>query len=267
MEQKAKKNRNEGSAKRRRLAVYALVLLVAVCGVSGGLLARYVTQNRQQAEMISAGFHISSDFLKENGPTYSVSTTGDLIVHLYNYEVENTAQISQVAMAYTVTVEGGTLAKLDETSVGAATTSSTFVKSDDKAFHTLTITPSASTVSVTVQTTSPYGKTLSATFNRTANATPVYTFTNQGNGTGLLTVKTNEFAGSVTVDWAEGRYSPDNTNRLMEEWLDSNGRGSFTAAANSTYELLFVRKTESLTETADWTNATVSGDTAAITLN
>ena len=225
---------------RRRILIAVLaLLLLAAGGIGGTLLAKYVSENRQQAEMISAGFHISSDYLKENGPTHNVGTAGNLVIDLYNYEVENTAQRSAVAMQYTVTVTGGTL--LNITSDGVLITASagryTFAVNDTNKSHVLTVAPSAEDVTVTVSTVSPYEKTLSATFHRNVTAgEPSYTLTQHTSpDVWKLTIFTNGYNGNISITC---NIAPDNTNDIMATWRTGNTY-SFSVQDNETYELLF----------------------------
>lgn len=267
MGQRIKKKDTGEKRKRHWLVAILLVVLLLAGGIGGQLLAKYVTENRQRAEMISAGFHISSDYLKEPSANaaYTIGDTGSLVLHLYNYEVENTAQRSQVAMTYTVSVTttgGASGGSCTVTHNGSQLTETngafTYELSGENEEHVLTITPSATPVTVTVTTTSPYSKTLTATFTRDVNAAPTFTFTDQHDGTGLLRIKTNGYGGSVTVSWDEAKYSPDNTNHLMAGWQDATHSYTLTdLAANSVYDLLFFHTNGTLTEITNGAGTTI----------
>ncbi len=256
------------SNSKKRTWIIVLAVLLAASLLGGGLLARYISQNRQEAEMISAGFHISSNYLEEGAPVYNVSDWGDGVdILLFNYEKENVAQIAQMAISYTVTVENGTLESVmngshDVTPVGTPTsTGGSYILplSEDLMNHTIRVKPDASgqDVVVTVKSTAPYSKELKATFNVSAKVKPEWTFAEREDGnTALLTIKTNDYAGTVTVNWPAPRYSPDNNDALMKTWVDSTPTGTLTVEANSTYTLLFFKDTAAAVEAQSGNNTT-----------
>lgn len=243
-----------------------LLLLCAAVLMSAGALARYITSNRQRAELESALFHISSDYLEEEekNASYVVADwSGGLDIFLYNYEKENTAQISGLDLTYTVTaqiVRDGATA--ENVPVAVKTQSGQAVSPDtdgsylfraeaapEKTCHVLQVKPEdgirkEDTVRVTVRTTAPYQKVLQAEFHAGSSSAPEYTAADLGDGTVLVTVRTNGYEGGITVKWNSGKYSPDNTNALMASWEDEKGAGGFPAARNSVYELLFFKNTD-----------------------
>ncbi len=221
-----------------------LTLAVLLVG-TGAIFAKYRSEMKKQAEMIAAGFHISSDHLEEGGATYSVShlAQNPIVIKLYNYEKENIAQISQVDMKYKVTVNGGFATIQNETNNTLTPNDGGEYEmgiSTDKAEHTLTITPNSSLVTVTVTTTSPYKKTLTAKFELTASSlTAQKKLKNMGSYC-ILTIYSNQQSGEKTLKWPEGLI-PDNTNAIMRNWLDTAGghSGTFTMNDYTTYELIF----------------------------
>ena len=264
MKQHSVDNRKREKRNGKKLLLLLLAAVLVTGGVTGAILAKYVSENRQQAEMISANFHISSTYLKEGTtpPQYSIGVPGDLVIDINNYEVENVAQLSQVPMIYTVTVAGGTFGITHGSDTLTATDDHyTFEVNAAADQHILTVTPTADTVTVTVATTSPYVKSLSAVFNRNVSAQPEYTFKDQGDGTARLTIRTNAYAGNITVNWTTTQLAPD-TNNLMENW--TGGTGTFSAEANSTYSLVFCEVgTPAITPVTDWTGVS----NGSITLN
>jgi hypothetical protein len=151
---------------------------------------------------------------------------------------------------YEVTVTNGSLEKI-------TTNATTIVQPTDgrytlpagptKAEHVLHIKPdeSGENVVVSVKAVSPYAKELKATLKVAAKQLPDYTFVDRGDGTALLTIKSNDYAGTVSVKWNAAKYSPDNTNEIMKNWTDGgeNSSGSFTSDDNATYYLIFVKNT------------------------
>jgi len=243
-----RRNRKYRRLRRTYTAILAVVVLCAVLLCSQALLARYKTSNETQAEMISAQFHISSNYLgnvSEN-KEFSVVDWGDGIdVQLYNYEKENVALIAADAIRYKVTVTNGTFSVSDGASpVTPSGEEYTLPKSASRISQILHISPSGSgDVVVTVKTTAPFAKTLKATFKINSKLKPDYIIEDQSNGTVKITVYSNDYEGSITVQWDAGKFSPDNTNKLMETWSDVTKLGSFTAESNTVYELLFVKNT------------------------
>ena len=230
--------RPEGGGLSGKKVLIAVLLLTLVLSASGGVLAKYISRNVQKAEMVSAGFHISSNYLKEASSTsYNVGAADTLTIDLYNYEIENTAQRTEVPIAYNVTVTGGTLA--------AGQASGTFGTTADQT-HTLTVTPAASTVTVTVTTTSPYAKTLRASFNLGTQASPSYTLTalsEEQAGAMLLKLHTNGYSGPISIVC---NIAPDNANALLEG-VATRGTATFTVQPNETYELLFFGSASAVT--------------------
>lgn len=222
---------------RRTALILALLLLLATAG-TGTLLARYVTRNKMQAEMIAAGFHISSDYLKEGGETYPVTNWGSGIeIEVYNYEIENVTQVSERNMSYDITVSNGWTVKRDNNEVtsglleGDGTT-----KQTHKLVLEYTGSGTPTSVDVTVKTTSPYTKTLKATFQLSGSNVPSYTLKDEGNHV-VLTINSNDFAGQVTVNW-QGDLAPDNTNQYMTTWTGNSG--TLTVEPFHIYELILV---------------------------
>ncbi len=203
--------------------------------------------------MESAPFHISSDYLKEGeNASYNVVDWGDgFDILLYNYETENVAQISTVDMRYTVTAENATVSVNTQagTPIEKNNNEYLFGKTNTQAYQILHVVPNSNVnvndkVNVTVQSTSPFRKTLKAEFVIQNKYRPDYTITDQGNGTVLLAVKTNDYQGAMNVTWDPSKFSPDNTNSLMVSWQNSSPSESFSVNGNSTYELLFFKKTD-----------------------
>ncbi|WP_165247613.1 hypothetical protein [Adlercreutzia sp. ZJ141] len=250
----------------KRAVAWAALIVCVVALAVGSVAARYVTENPYSSEMESAVFHISSDYLAEpsgegNSVSHTVPYADTFDIYLYNYEKENVALISQVDIAYTVTAQNATVSV--KTADGAPINpgeggSYQLMKAageDGKAQQVLHVTPTKPTspdnpITVTVKTTSPYVKTLTAKFT-VAGSVPSYTIEDQGDGTVLVTVTTNDYTGNVTLKWNNTRFSPDNTNELMSTWTDASAAGAtatsaqgiFTAQRNSTYKLLFFKNT------------------------
>ena len=257
----------DGKLAQTRWGVLAVVCLLLMS--VGGLMARYISSNEKQAEMVSSQFHISSDYLEEDAPSYGVVDWGNgILINLYNYEKENVAQISATDIKYKVTVTGGTykVYDADGEEVSAVVGMYTLPVDDDRYAQQICVMPDEpGTVTVTLETTSPYKKSLSATFAVTSKQVPDYTIEDQDDGTVKITIETNDYENGITVIWDSSLFSPDNTNVLMESWQDSQNPDNTVVAKalavtdNATYELIFFKKTE-----AAYSKTTGSGTTIGL---
>jgi len=231
----------------RTVPVVCLALLTA-----GGLLAAHIISNQRRIALEFSRFRISSNYLEEGERTcYTVGNWGDgFDILLYNYEKEDTSQTASVDMSYKVTAENGEISvrkQSGETVNMAANSTYTFAAEQTASYHVLHVTPDAGkddAIIVTVQTTSPYQKTLTAEFQVQNYSKPEYTLTDQNNGTILLTVHTNDYQDSMTVTWEPEKYSPDHDNELTASWSEDPPIAHFPVSRDSTYELLFRKKTD-----------------------
>lgn len=241
------KNRKEDRVKSgNQRRIYLLPLIVVFIGIcmTGGMLAKYRTDLQKRSEITASNFHFTSDLLEENGAEYTLTDWSEgFDIELYNYEKENTALISDENITYNVQLSNSDWACRGDNS-------GTLQKdSDGKGkMQTIHIYPKgnitdASSVTVTVKSTAPFKKTLSATFTMAGSSTPLYTIKDQGDGTVLLTIKTNSYSGNMNVSWDKNKFDPDNTNTYMTEWKDSIGSGTLETSSNTTYLLLFFKNT------------------------
>jgi len=238
--------------KRSILKGRTVPIVCAVALAAGGLLAAHIISDQKRAAQELSRFHISSNYLEEGeGASYTVSDWGDgFEIFLFNYEKEDINQIAAVDMTYTVTAEHAAVSvkRQNGDEVTAAEDGVySFGTELTTAYHILCVTPEAGeadTVTVTVQTTSPYQKTLTAEFRVQSFRRPDYTVTDRNDGTVLITVNTNDYQDVMTVTWDPEKYSPDRTNELMASWTDEAHIGHFPVSGDSTYELLFYKKTD-----------------------
>lgn len=227
--------------------IYLLPLIVVFIGIcmAGGILAKYRMDLQKQSGITASDFHFTSDLLEENGASYTLTDWSDgFDIELYNYEKENTALISDQDITYKVTLSDNTNwlckdkndGKLEKDSNGKA-------KSQTIHISPQTGAKDGSSVIVTVKSTSPFTKTLSATFKMEGSNTPSYTIEDQKDGTVLLTIKTNNYSSNINVSWNNEKFDPDNTNVYMADWKDIIGNGTLKASSNTTYSLLFFKNT------------------------
>lgn len=256
---KTTKKKNTGTRGNRKLTI--LLIAVLITGIlAGGLLAKYRSDNQKQAEMIAAQFHVSSDYLTEDasGPTYNITDwQNGFDIHLYNYEKENTALISEDDITYEV--------ELSDTSKWTSDpqnkTTATIKKSNERQSQTIRIIPQSTvsendSVTVTIKISQPFTKTLSATFKMRGKNEPDYSIEDQNDGTVLVTIQSNSYSGNMEITWNQDKYAPDNTNPQMETWNSSPQ--IFSIQKNTTYELLFFKKSVESTSGTSGSGTTIS---------
>ena len=237
---KTTKKKNTGTRTHRKLAVLLIAVLITGA-LAGGLLAKYRSDNQKQAEMVAAQFHVTSDYLEEEGASYDITDWGDgFYIQLYNYEKENLALISAEDISYSVTVSSDKW-KCEDPANG-------ILKGDSSMqTNTLVISPKDKSsialddaVTVTVKTTAPFTKELSAKFTVVSKDLPDNKLvqSSEDNNQWHLRIKTNDYSGTVTVNWPPDGLCPDTTSEYMDTWMN-NGTGSLKVQKNTTYDLVF----------------------------
>ena len=197
---------------KRSLAILcsvAVLLLACVVTFSALVWAKYVSQEKKDTVVAAKSFYFESDLLTETGTTYTLAPgTGSITVHLKNFADD--LRFSDVEISYKVTATGqaaqtGTLGKS---------------KQED---HTIVFSNlSPGTYQVVAQATSPYTKTLQATFVIPAVEGDVYYSVSDAAGSPVLrlTVWTEDYSGGINIKWGNGngnnvKIVPDNTDPLM----------------------------------------------------
>lgn len=205
----------------------ALVLAcAAVLSVGTVTLSRYVLKWTDKQVAAPANFYFESDYLKEGGADYTVYT-GSVTFYVANNDGLN---VTSDTIAYTI--EG-----VDDVNSGGSLPGN----AESKAEYTLTGLPGDKKI-VTAAASSPYVKTLSATF---AFADPgestVYEVTDHGHYI-TLDLYTGAATGDITVNYGSD-LTPDSTNARMSGWL-SGGSGTLSGLSpNACYSLVFFETT------------------------
>ncbi len=239
MEDRSFKNSFFGIVKKYRVLFIITAFLLVVACVAGVLLAKYISENRQQAAMISAGFHISSNLL-ETTTVNNIGNVSPIIIEVYNFEKENNEQISAVAIKYTVTVTNGTLVSvLDNGAIVPLEDGKYSFPASAKRTHQLTVNPSGSgDVTVSVAAVLPFTKTLSGTFNFND---PQYKIEkdlhNPDGDLYVLTVYSNGYNGDITFVLPSSVIA-DRTVPDQQTWLPGNSY-VFSVSDHSAYTLRF----------------------------
>lgn len=245
----------EHNRNRKRIGLVAVIVAVLLLSLLlGGVVAKYISTNRRQTELMSSDFHFSSDYLAATSvgdpkPTYPVFEENKIQIELYNYQKENVDLIAAEEIQYRVQVDDTWVITItDDTGTEVKPNpdgSYTMPKSETGRTWTLSLTGGdvSKPVQVAVETVQPYRLKLEGEF-RMDRQDPNYTVEDMGNYR-VLTIQTNDYAGPITVNWPKG-ISPDNTNPLMTEWADAepSGVGVFQVEKNHSYTLMFVENTE-----------------------
>ena len=238
------------SKKTVRILILVLALIsVALIASTGTLLARYISEQQQQASMKSKDFHVSSDYLSDASeiPTYSVSawSSEGISFCVYNYELLNTSLVTEGDVKYFVEVPAGwnvSVRNANGETVTPEDGTYTMIGQSGATYHTVTLkNPTANEndeVLVTLKT-APYEKKLAANFRLLGKPKPEYKIEDKGNYV-LVTVYTNNYSGAMTFTWTAS-FSPDNTNPMMASWTDAERSKNEVVAAKTTYELIFYK--------------------------
>ena len=253
----------KNSAHKRRYVLFivmAVILVLATCTVT---LARYITSTENYVEMLSSDFHISSDLLELDNvstPSYEVADMRRCGLHfnIYNYEKENTALIAAENIEYDIDAEGWSVEVWDGNTKLSKNAAGHYVMPASTSQHEykVKLNPTSASkhqdrVKATVTTVSPYKVTLQGNFTLTNSTIPEYQVENFANHV-LLTVRSNNYAGDFTVKWSS-KYSPDNTNALMENWVDTTPSNTIKLTPNTVYKMIFFKNTTT-TYNANWTS-------------
>lgn len=240
-----KANRLKSGNQRRRYLLPLIVVFIGIC-TAGGIAAKYRTDQQKQAEAIAAEFHFTSDLLEEKMAEYQITNwSSGFDIQLYNYEKENMALVSNEDISYNVIVEPADKWQCEDGLTGKLTGKSS-------AKNTLNIHPKSGAVinqkdevTVTVKSTAPFSKELSAKFILASKSMPENQLVSNSKDENQwrLTVRTNDYSGMVNISWPKDELCPDNTNEYMSKWKN-DGSETLEVKANTTYELVFLRSTE-----------------------
>ena len=135
-----------------------LIILIAFIALFGITLARYVMEKSEQGVVASDDFYFYSDLLKdasEKAEYYIDPAKNTFQIKLMNYA--DALRITQKNINFTVSVENGSAEPASGTFNGSNKTES---------FVTITPVDNAEDIKVTVTSTAPYEKTISAVFHR-----------------------------------------------------------------------------------------------------
>lgn len=221
--------------KKQMITVILLTLAIALTlGLGIFTLARYVSEKRADGLITPAEFYFESDLLTTDGKSY---TTG---VNSIGFELRaygDNNRPSEVDVDYTVSIS------CSDNSVAlpsGTNTSGTIAKGGNKVTVSYDGLALGKKYTVTARSTSPYSKTLSATFTVESENTALVVDKSSGNDGFVyyMSVKTGNVPVDAVVGWQRG-YVPDNSYSALD--TASGISHLVTFEPNSTYNFRFFK--------------------------
>ena len=210
-------------------AISALTLMLGIVPS----LARYVTEQGKQSEVVSDNFYFTSDYLSESAiPEYKIC--GDSV----SFEIRNYIDSSRVNasdIVYTVTATDGTLSSNGGTLIGGTEKCAkiTLTYSGEEAEKEIT---------VTVTSSSPYVKELKAKFVFTKPALRYEITDSVGSYYAELYIHTANEEKTVTVNWDKAVLLIDETNDFVFGNLTAEkNSASVSIPAHTTVKIAFFK--------------------------
>lgn len=218
--------------KRRLLpaALPAAILLISFAGITA---ARYVTQHQKAGIASAQDFYFTSDLLKENPPEdtfyYIDPQSGDFQLNVYNYA--DSQRITSTDISYTYSIVNGT-------DGSSGTNGSGLLSGGAENTGLITVSPGqdSSDVTVSVTATSPYQKTLSATF-KMALGNQYLVDDKTGGTAAVLTVTCTDSAKNIPL------LLPDNVipDATDDRIVSSDGGYIFRSPGCGVYSLVLLK--------------------------
>lgn len=237
---------------------FAMALALLLSSV-GATLAKYIQKDQADGAAVAAPFYFTSDKLGEDNPYYQISepksgNTAEISFTLSNFIDQ--LRCSSENIQYTCRAVSGT----DSSAAAISGTESSGTLSGEFQSNTVTLDlqksdfGSEGIVTVIVQSTSPYEKTISAQFGFAVQQYGLQCqVTEQGNAV-VLEVAGGD-GGNVTVTWPDA-LSPDLSNDVFQGMTP--GSVTFAAQPGVCYALTFLKTNSSDTFTKDSFTVTAS---------
>lgn len=220
----------------------ALVLLLTSMGAT---LAKYRKEDKSAGTAAAAPFYFTSDKLKESAPYYQIGAVGEDETAQISFTLSNfidDLRSTEKEIRYRLhTLSGGTEIPVTMEFSGSGNQGALPA---GKNTQTITLSLRKSdfgedgAVMVVAETTSPYEKTLSASFGFSAPQSSLQWDVREEKGAVVLEVSCAE-AETVSVSWPSGLV-PDPADALLQG--SGNGPASFSAEAGKRYALVFLKE-------------------------
>ena len=231
-------------------AVFALSIIIL--GFTTATFAKYDADEEDLVVYTPQEYYFESDLLTTDNESYTLqANTNNITVTLKNYIDQ--LNVSKVDISYVISIKKNNVEISDKTTTGTITT---LEKNEQISFTNLTV----GTYQVIATSTSPYEKTLSATFIIPALDENIeIAVTDESNVSAFeLQIISNDYLGDITINWVEGLL-PDITNPLMEDFSGTTHTISISNK-NSSISLLFFK-----TNPSKIYSATISNNVITIT--
>ena len=220
---------------KRRLLTLLLIAVLALSLLFAGITAaRYVLQQRESGIADAQNFYFTSDLLMEPSDTaryYIDPGSGSFDITLFNSA--DSQRITSADIPFKVAVTGGTASSVSGTLTGGHSASAL-----------LTVTPdaNASEITVTVSTSAPFVKTLSASFVPALGN--VYTIQDtSGDTAAVLTMTCTDSAKEMILTLPAG-IIPDATDHRVS--ASSGGGYIFHSPGYGIYSLTLLKSDTSV---------------------
>lgn len=208
----ANKRRRKNRIRTKQPFIFLLIGFLILAGIFGGLYAKYIDQESKKTKSVAENFYFTSDLLTEEGKNYTLSAgTKKITFELRNFEDDLRSSDSNIEYQYIVTKSDQEIEnKTGTITSGQDTGSKNTVTIDDNL--------SAGKYTVTAKATSPFTKTLKATFSIPEESSNVnFNISDKEESPYvLLHVSTEAYEGKIKISWPEGLI-PDTTNKAFEE--------------------------------------------------
>lgn len=200
-------------SKKKFVIIVSIAVAVVISLGLGTVLAKYFVQSHGENSVNSPDFYFTSNYLDVSSANASHTIHGGSVsVSVRNFI--NDTKFSTSNISYTVSITNGTLSSNSGTLTGG---------SADADYITVTPTNIASPVVVTATSTSPYAKTLTASFTFAqssaiaANVTYLIEDSVNSNYATLKIITGNTAipSGTIGLSWNTSSYSLDSTNPYL----------------------------------------------------
>lgn len=217
---------------RRKLSAFVVVTIGMLAAFAGVAAARYMMQQTSQNIIAAQDFYFTSDFLKEEkeNALYYMDPKMPITIHLYN--TEDSLRMTSGEIHYSVEVTG---ASYTDSGSGKIAVSANPGVSD------LVVTPeeTAKSVTVTVTSSTPYKKVLTAEF-RIEKGNEVLIEDASGNRAAVLTMTCVDAAKIISITLPDG-VIPDETNDNVISFDTAKRECRFHSPGYGIYSLILLK--------------------------
>ncbi len=246
--------RSEKLNKKKKNIKIVLILISILLLVAIYTLARYAEIKQDTHIQQTVEFYFNSSILKESNPVYYKKDwdgqgTYTIPIDLNNYE--DTLRKTNIPINYTVS------AQTNNTSVVASVSEQTGTINANESTKTINVNLSLNNnavladgqsieVVVQVNSTSPYAKQLSATFNVCKTSYAEYTaniIDEANNEYAVLSITTKEIVRPIILSYDTTKSTLDTTNTLFNNVsITNNSSITLNLESNKNYNIEFIKK-------------------------